>query len=97
MITRIETVPAQEIEDLFSEPIGRDESRDEQTVLSHWKKFMSRNCLTETQYKNIVKDYSTLSNGLQPQNVVLNEENLINQNKAIYQRRKDYSKEVCNK
>lgn len=57
---------------------------------------MSRNCLTETQYKNLVKDYSTLSNGLQPQDFETNEDKIINehQNPLPTQRRKDYSKEV---
>jgi hypothetical protein len=41
--TNLEYVPVQEIEDLFSEPVDDDKIRNEQTVLSNWKKFMSRN------------------------------------------------------
>jgi len=61
---RYETVPAQEIEDLFSEPVFGTKLRNEDTVLANWKKFMSRNTLTETQYKNIVADYNNMNRGL---------------------------------
>jgi len=89
---RIETVPAQEIEDIIIGSKNKNQSRDEQTVLSSWKNFISHNGINRLEIKESDKDCTEIRNGVKEMIIKSVSSPNIEGNKVI--RRQDYLKEV---